>query len=387
MCREVRVLAVAALALLAACGCERSPSDVVVARIGSVNITKTELEMKLAELPPYARQQYSGTQGAMEFLDKLVEEEVLYQAALAAGYEDDPEVRETVETVEKRAMIRAWYRDEIEAKTAVPEEEVQAYYDEHDEQFQQRASLRFRHIMTNNKREADEARTRVLSGEVFASVARDVSVHKGSKDAGGLMKSTHPGDAFLDAGMDAAFVERLFEWKAGEVTEPLRSSEGWHVVKIEEKVDEGKKRLEEVRASIVGSLTPARTRTVFNDRLAELREMLNAHINEEFFTGTAKTEEDLFTLAQETDDPVKRLGYYAELIQNYPDGDHAAEAQFMIGFIHSEELKRYDPARRAFERMIELYPDSELIDSAKWMIENMGETTPPFDDPSERQPE
>ena len=65
---------------------------------------------------------------------------------------------------------------------------------------------------------------------------------------------------------------------------------------------------------------------------------------------------------------------------SYPEGEHADEAQFMIGFIQAEELNNYDAARNALNRMLEHYPASELAESAHWMLENMGSEAPPFEE-------
>ncbi len=372
-------------ALLSGCGGDQG--EQVVARVGRVNITETELKQKLAELPPFTRQQFQGPEGTIDFLERLIEEEVLYQAAERAGYDKDAEVVKNLEQMKRRAMIQAFYRDEIEAVVDVPETDVEAYYDEHDEQFQRRARIKFRHIMTNTRGQAAEARRRVLAGEDFASVAREVSTDASTKQAGGLMRSLHLGDELPNVGIDADFIDELFAWKVGEVTEPLRSEKGWHIVRIEEKIEAGKKPLDDVRDQIVQSLKPTKVREYYQETLAQLKERHGAEINEKAFRSQPRTEEELFTLAQETDDPLDRLNYYTELVFNYPEGDHAAEAQFMIGFIHAEELNNYGPARNAFERVLSEYPDSELVDSAQWMIENMGEASPPFDESDVLSPE
>jgi len=364
------------VALLGGCGSKQG--DVVVARVGSVEITEAQVMERLAELPPFAQQQFAGPEGTMEFIKRLVEEEVLYQAARQAGYEKSPEVVKTVEAIKRRSMIQAYFRDEIEAKTEVSEEAIAQYYAEHDEQFQQRARIKFRHIMTETQAAAQAARARVLGGEDFVSVAREVSTDPRTKGAGGLMSSVHLGDGLPDVGMDSAFVEKLFGWKVGEVTEPLRSTKGWHVVRIEEKQEAGKKPLDEVREDILQTLKPGVSRERYEATLEELKTRYKATVNEEAIKGKPRTEEELFTVAQQTADPMERLGLYAELVATYPEGEHADEAQFMIGFIQSEELKNHAAAKNAFERLLEKYPQSELIDSAKWMIENMGKEAPPF---------
>ncbi len=380
--RAVGVLLISlSLAAVLLSGCGQDEGDQVVARVGRVNITERELRQKLAELPPFTRQQFQGPEGTIDFLERLVEEEVLYQAAVKAGYEDDPDVKRTLEAIKRRSMIQAYYKGEIEEKVEVPEEDVQAYFDEHDEQFQRVARIKFRHIMAPTRSQAEEGRRRVLAGEDFASVARDASTDSGTREAGGLMKSVNVGNALPTLGMDEAFLRRLYDdWRVGQVTEPLRSNNGWHVIVLEERIEAGTKPLDEVRDSIVQSLMPAKTREYYDAVLEELKDQHRAEINEGAFRTKPRTEEELFTLAQDTDDPLERLNFYSELVFNYPDGDHAAEAQFMIGFIHAEELNNEAPARNAFRRVIEEYPDSDLVDSAQWMMDNMGSEEPPFEE-------
>jgi peptidyl-prolyl cis-trans isomerase C len=374
------LLLVLTAGLIVLAGCGRESGDQVVARIGHVNITESELRQKLAELPPFTRQQFQGPEGTIDFLERLVDEEVLFQAAERAGYAESPEVQKALEAIKRRSMIQAFYREEIEATVEVDEDDVVAYYEEHDEQFQRRGRVKFRHIMSASRSAAAAARDRVLGGEDFASVARDVSTDTATREAGGLMSSIHIGDELQKVGMDKEFIENLFVWKVGEVSEPLRSNNGWHIVRLEEKVDPGTKPLDEVRDQIVQSLKPAEVRQRYEDVLGELKERYNAEINESVFRSRPRTEEELFTLAQDTDDPLQRLNFYSELVFNYPEGEHAAEAQFMIGFIHAEELENYEAARNAFERVMAEYPDSDLVESAQWMIENMGQETPPFDE-------
>jgi peptidyl-prolyl cis-trans isomerase C len=378
-----KVLTIAALGLVAAAlvaGCGGEGRRQVVARVGNVEFTVADIDQRMAELPPYVQQQFAGLEGKKELLDRMVEEEVMFQASRRAGYETHPDVTRAVDAVKRRTMIQAYYAADIEGVVEVPEEDVVAYYEEHDEQFQRRARIKFRHIMTNTRAEAAAARQRVLGGEDFASVARDVSIDPGTKQAGGLTRPIALGDGLPSAGMSADLIEQLFDLKVGEVSDPLRSDKGWHVVRLEEKTEAGTKPLEEVRDQIVRSLLPIKTREHYEVVLEDLKRELNATVDQEAFRPQTRTEEELFTLAQETEDPVQRLAYYGELVMGYPDGEHADEAQFMIGFIQAEELQNYDAARNAFERLLSEYPDSELKDSANWMIENMGEETPPFDD-------
>lgn len=361
-------------------GCGSGGDDEIVARVGRTNITKSYLMQKMGELPPFAQQQFAGPEGTIDFLHRLVDEEVLYQAALQEGYDQDPEVVRALDAVKRRAVIQAFYAADVEGTVTVADEDIQIYYGEHSEQFQRRGRTKFRHILLPTRSQADAARSRILGGDDFGTVAREISTDRATKSAGGLLASVPQGESVPGTEMDAAFVESVRKWKVGEVTDPIQSGMGWHLVYVEENIEAGTKPLEEVREQIEQSLLPERTRAHYDEVLEQLKESYGVEVNEEVFRAKPRTEEELFTLASETEDPLSRLNFYSELVFNYPEGEHAAEAQFMIGFIHAEELQNYEAARNAFERMKSIYPDSELVASADWMLENMGEENPPFEE-------
>ena len=95
-----------------------------------------------------------------------------------------------------------------------------------------------------------------------------------------------------------------------------------------------------------------------------------------FITGCgSKSAEELFNLAQQAEndnDFKKAVDLYTMLLEKYPDNEHNYKAQFMIGFIYSEELKDYDRARVAMQKVVDQYPNCDLADDAQWMLDHMG---------------
>jgi len=88
-----------------------------------------------------------------------------------------------------------------------------------------------------------------------------------------------------------------------------------------------------------------------------------------------KSPEELFGLAQQAENDgnfEKAVDLYTMLLEKYPQNEHNYKAQFMIGFIFSEELKDYDQARTAMQKVVERYPDCDLADDAQWMLDHMG---------------
>ena len=89
------------------------------------------------------------------------------------------------------------------------------------------------------------------------------------------------------------------------------------------------------------------------------------------FVSQRKTAQEMFREGQEAGTPTARIAAYRVLLEEHPDSDVSPQAQFMIGFIYSEELKNHDEAEKAFHELLRRYPASELAESARWMIAHM----------------
>ena len=97
-------------------------------------------------------------------------------------------------------------------------------------------------------------------------------------------------------------------------------------------------------------------------------------------SNSKKTEEELYTEAQnhsEKGDFQSAIETYEEILKAYPDSPRACKAQFLIGFVYSENLKDYEKAREIYRKVIERYPDCDLADDAKYMLETMEEDSLP----------
>lgn len=86
-------------------------------------------------------------------------------------------------------------------------------------------------------------------------------------------------------------------------------------------------------------------------------------------------ERGLYDEAQELQNhgnPELAVRIYQKIIELFPDSPIRYQAQFLTGFVYSEQLKEYDKAGEAFENVINQYPDCDLVDDARFMLETMG---------------
>jgi len=85
-------------------------------------------------------------------------------------------------------------------------------------------------------------------------------------------------------------------------------------------------------------------------------------------------ERGLYDEAQELQNhgnPELAVRVYEKIIELFPDSPIEYQAQFLIGFVCSEQLNDYDKAKEAFQKVIDGYPDCDLVDDAQFMLETM----------------
>jgi len=137
-----------------------------------------------------------------------------------------------------------------------------------------------------------------------------------------------------------------------------------------------------VRTFVSRTLTQQRQSTFYQELLQGARTRVGVTPDSaaiKSYTSSRRTARELFQDAQQAGAPQQRIDGYRKVVEQYPDADIAPQAQFMIGFVLSEELKNYDDAEKAFRQLLAKYPKSELTASAQWMVDHMrSEDVPNF---------
>ena len=145
----------------------------------------------------------------------------------------------------------------ISPKKLVPQAEVADYYEKNKEDFMKKGKLKARHILiavkenpTPQEDGAAKAKitdiyNQVKGGTDFAETAKKNS-NCSSAQNGGLL------DYFGEGVMDPEFEKAAYKLKVGELSPPVRSKFGYHIIKLEDKLPDTPKLLEEVEDEIQG---------------------------------------------------------------------------------------------------------------------------------------
>lgn len=378
--------------LLSACGKkETSPpaggpatGDVtVVARIGRKSITNADLDKLMASLPQHVQGEYAGARGRVRLLDQLVNRELLVQAARDQGLQRDPEIAKQLQDYESNILTQAYQTKMVADLPQPTEADLHDYYDKHPEEFTILPRVNASWIQCKTRRAAEAAHRRVTTAEEnFGNVAREVSIHEETAPDGGLLGYFNPTGYVRGIGNRPDFSAHAFAVDQGGTSEVFEYDGTWGLIRVHEKSEGRAEPFERARERIVARLKPALTDSLYQSEVARLRERYKVKVLVDLDQELeGKSADEMMKLATETTNPMDKIEYYRALLRKYPQYERAAEAQFMIGFLFSEELHNAAAARTEYEKVVQKYPTSEVAESARYMMQNLNnESMPPFQD-------
>ncbi len=157
----------------------------------------------------------------------IVSEKLLYKEALKAGYDKNPTVKKRMEDMQKQIVIQSYM--ESKAKDLVTDAELKKAYDQKVRESSGAEEVKARHILVKTEEEAKKIAEQLKKGDDFEKIAREQSTDKGSGAQGGDL------GWFTKDKMVAEFADAAFALKKGEVSAPVKSGFGWHIIKLEDR--------------------------------------------------------------------------------------------------------------------------------------------------------
>jgi peptidyl-prolyl cis-trans isomerase C len=217
--------------------------DQPVMTIGKEQVTAREFEQFVQALPEQYR---AAAQGPMkrQIAEQYGQVRVMAQEARRRGLDKDPSVQSQINFQTENLLAGALFR-QMQNDTAPDEATLRKAYDEHKGEFEKAAAkhilIRFKGSpvpVREGKQElseeealakANEVRKRLLAGEDFAKLAKEESDDVGSGVNGGDLGS------FGRNQMVKPFEEVAFSLPIGQLSEPVKTQFGYHVIKVEKR--------------------------------------------------------------------------------------------------------------------------------------------------------
>lgn len=235
----------------------------VLAVVNGREITRDELNQFMMSLGQNAAR-YANPEGEKILINELVNQSLFLSEALELNMDAEEEFQ--AQLAEEKLMLMKQYAVRKCLATAhVSDDELKAHYEANKEQFTKPERVKASHILVDTKETADDILEEINGGLSFGEAATKYSKCPSSERGGDL--------GFFGRGqMVPEFEMASFEMGLGEISQPVQTQFGYHIIQLTEKEDGGVFDLEEVSFDIMKDLTMKKQSEIYTSKVETLKE-------------------------------------------------------------------------------------------------------------------
>ncbi|KYH31783.1 putative peptidyl-prolyl cis-trans isomerase Cbf2 precursor [Clostridium tepidiprofundi DSM 19306] len=235
----------------------------VLAVVNGKEITERDVELLLKGLGPQQAAQFMSVEGKKRLLEELINQELFYSDAVNNNFEEEEDFKREFENM-KITMLKQYAMSKLLTSVSVDEEEIRKYYDEHKEMFKSPESVRASHILVKEENEANDILKEINEGLSFEEAAKKYSQCPSSSIGGDL-------NYFTKGKMVPEFEQAAFSMEKDEISTPVKTQFGYHIIKVTDKKQEETKSFEESKQQISQMLLGMKQNKVYLDKVEELK--------------------------------------------------------------------------------------------------------------------
>ncbi len=296
---QSQVLRIAALVIGGALvlGPNTASADAVLAKVNGQEIKESDLKYAEAEVGPQLAEMPADKRKRL-LLEFIIEMRLFADAADKENLASGDDYQKRLEYWTTRAKRDAYYESAI--KGSISDALAKGIYDDKVKMIPAEDEVEARHILVESEDKAKEVLEKINKGDDFTKLAEEYSSDPGSKAQGGKL------GYFSKGQMVKEFEEAAFALKKGEVSKPVKSQFGWHVIKLDDRRTKPLPTYEEVKVHIVDSMVQQKGQQAATDLRSKAKlEYVDAEIAEQVKQETAINAAKKKMFEQQMEDQIK----------------------------------------------------------------------------------
>lgn len=266
--RTINKLALVALLPFSLLACSGNSSDgKVVATYKGGKITESEVMThfkktfdtqdelkgkKMSELDPRIQE---------EMIQKYILNKMIEKEAKEEKLEDTESFKEKIKAAKDQIVLQELVEQYV--KKFVTETEIENTYNQLVKSWVGKSEMQASHILVATKEQADDLEAKLKTGADFATLAKEYSMDSGSKDKGGSL------GRFVQGQFVPEFETQLAKMKKGEVSDPIKTQFGWHIIKLEDKKPFSIPSKEDARQTVINKLNNDAANKLISDLMSK----------------------------------------------------------------------------------------------------------------------
>ncbi len=244
----------------------------VLAVVNGKDITEKDVNSLLNSLDPQRKAQFSSPDGKKQILNEIITQELFYLHANEIGMDKDEAYLKELEYA-KQSLLKQYAIRKTLSEANVTEQEVIDYYEQNKDNFKNPESAKASHILVDTEEQANEIAEEIKSGLSFEDAAKKYSKCP-SKDKGGDL------GFFTRGRMVPEFENAAFSMEKDEISEPVKTQFGFHLIKLADKQPEKVISFDEIKDNLTNQIASMKQNDLYYSKSKELREKYEVVIND-----------------------------------------------------------------------------------------------------------
>ncbi|WP_313345273.1 peptidylprolyl isomerase [Sedimentibacter sp.] len=240
-----------------------------IAIVNGNEIKESDLQALMKNLGQNAAY-FQGSDGRKKLVDELVMHELMYSDALEKGLENDEEFIAVMDNM-KKSMLQQYNLRKMFNQITLSDEDLKEYYEKHKDTYVTQEMVKASHILVDSEEKAIEILEDITDGLSFEDAAKEFSSCP-SKQTGGALGQFGKGQ------MVPEFENAVFAMQVGEISGPVKTQFGYHLIKLDEHTPERNASFEEVMQEVKDSCFMEKQEKVYNDKKSELSKKYKVEI-------------------------------------------------------------------------------------------------------------
>jgi peptidyl-prolyl cis-trans isomerase C len=245
----------------------------VVATYNGKKLTSAEVVQEIERLPGPSRAYLSAPDRKRQFVENMILNDLLFTEAQKAGYDKDPDIEKQLADMRKRLVVQRLMR-EYQTPPTISDEDAKKYYDDNPNLFST-TQIKASHILVKDEDTAKKLHAQLVADpSKFAELAKQESIDKTSGAKGGDLGK------FGQGRMVPEFERVAFSLKPGQLSDPVKTQYGWHVILVSEREEGERKPFDQVKEQIKTTLRNKQLQDAVQAKFDGLKKSANLKIDD-----------------------------------------------------------------------------------------------------------
>ncbi len=241
----------------------------VVARVEGKEITEQDVMKFLEEIGPQVAMQFQSPDGMQQIIGEMINQELLLLDAKENKIDEEEEFVKVLETT-KENLLKGYAFSKVIRDETISTEEAESYFETFKNDFA-KETVNASHILVETEEIAKEVMDKLAEGEDFKELAMEYSSCP-SKDQGGELGE------FPRGAMVPEFEDAAFSMNVGEISEPVQTQFGYHIIKLNAKNAPEDTKFEDVAAEVRSEAMRIKQQNTYKNKIEELKSKYKTEI-------------------------------------------------------------------------------------------------------------